>query len=174
MLTKAWGGCKATVAWVSNRVVPTDSSTVFTPVYDQMSQEPSLLTITLFLLHVLNIDAPSPVLDVQAVASSECFSHSRPLLAHALANASEFSLLCEPHGMYQVDERYNGPTLKRTPFFAVPGKVLSGGEARTYPKKPDGRRVLLRASSKLTRMEAYLGEKLSLFHAAFGCYKKLS
>ena len=102
-----------------------------------------------FLLHVLNIDAPSPVLDVQAVASSECFSHSRPLLAHVLANASEFSLLCEPHGMYQVDERYNEPTLKCTPFFAVPGKVLSGGEARTYPKKPDARRVLLRASSFL-------------------------
>ena len=65
--------------------------------------------------------------------------------------------------MYQVGERYNGPTLKRRPFFAVPGKVLS------VSKKPDGRRVLPPISSKLTRalishtrpplsqkMEAYL------------------
>ena len=48
--------------------------------------------------------------------------------------------------MYQVGERYNGLTLKRRPFFAVPGKVLS------VSKKPDGRRVLLRTSSKLPRL----------------------
>ena len=65
--------------------------------------------------------------------------------------------------MYQVGERYNGLTLKRRPFFAVPGKVLS------VSKKPDGRRVLPLISSKLTqalishtrprlsqKMEAYL------------------
>ena len=74
-----------------------------------MSQEPSLLTITFFLPHVLNIHAPWPVLDVQTVANrcgiqSECFSHSRPLLAQALANSSEFSLLCAEVLKYRLEK----------------------------------------------------------------------
>ena len=48
--------------------------------------------------------------------------------------------------MYQVGERYNGLTLKRRPFFAVPGKVLS------VSKKPDRQRVLLLISSILTQL----------------------
>ena len=49
-----------------------------------------------FLPHVLQIPAPWPILDIQTVANkcgirSECFSQ---FLAQALANSSEFSLLC--------------------------------------------------------------------------------
>ena len=62
-----------------------------------------------FLPHVLNIHAPWPVLDVQTVANrcgiqSECFSHSRPLLAQALANSSEFSLLCAEVLKYRLEK----------------------------------------------------------------------
>ena len=62
--------------------------------------------------------------------------------------------------MYQVGERYNGLTLKRRPFFAVPEKVLS------VSKKPDGRRVLPQISSKLTQA------LISHTHA-LGCHRKL-
>ena len=62
-----------------------------------------------FLPHVLNIHAPWSVLDVQTVANrcgiqSECFSHSRPLLAQALANSSEFSLLCAEVLKYRLEK----------------------------------------------------------------------
>ena len=62
-------------------MVPTDSSTVFTSVYDQMSQEPPLLTITFFFATCIKYPRTLAVLDVQTVANrcgihSECFSHS--------------------------------------------------------------------------------------------------
>ena len=74
-----------------------------------MPQEPSLPAITSFSPHVVNIHAPWSVLDVQTVADkcgiqSECFSHSRPLLAQALANSSEFSLLCAEVLRYRLEK----------------------------------------------------------------------
>ena len=122
-----------------------------------------------FLPHVLQIPAPWPILDIQTVAnkcgiSSECFSQSRQSLAQALANSSEFSLLCAEvlkyrlekkqdcctalrHltslGMYQVGERCNGLTPRHKPSSAGLGMALSAS------KKPDGRQVLLPIFSKL-------------------------
>ena len=62
-----------------------------------------------FLPHLLNVQAPWPILDVQTVANkcgihSECFFHSRPLLAQALANSSEFSLLCAEVLKYRLEK----------------------------------------------------------------------
>ena len=95
-----------------------------------------LQTLT-FLPKVLNINAPWSVLDIQTVANKcgihvDSFSYCRPLLAQALANSAEFSLLCAevlkyrleksktaallfaayPRGMYQAGERCSGPTPK--------------------------------------------------------------
>ena len=83
-----------------------------------MSQEPSLLAITSFLPNVLNIQAPWSVLDVPTVANrcgiqSECFSHSRPLLAQALANSSEFSLLCAEVLKYCLEKKQDCCTALR-------------------------------------------------------------
>ena len=122
-----------------------------------------------FLPNVLNINAPWSVLDIQTVANKcgvhmECFSYSRPFLAQALANSSEFSLLCAevlkyrleksktvallfeayPHGMHQAGERCSGPTPKLRPSFGALGKALYAF------KRLDGLRALLRVSSKLT------------------------
>ena len=71
-----------------------------------------------FLPHVLNIQAPWSVLDVQTVANrcgiqSECFSHSRPLLAQALANSSEFSLLCAEVLKYRLEKKQDCCTALR-------------------------------------------------------------
>ena len=120
-----------------------------------------------FLPNVLNINAPWSVLDIQTVAYKcgihmECFFYSRLFLAQALANSSEFSLLCAevlkyrlekkqdcctvayPHGMYRAGERCSGPTPKLRPSFGALGKALYAF------KRLDGLRVLLRVSSKLT------------------------
>ena len=71
-----------------------------------------------FLPHVLNIHAPWPVLDVPTVASrcgihSEYFSQSRPLLAQALANSSEFSLLCAEVLKYRLEKKQDCCTALR-------------------------------------------------------------
>ena len=62
-----------------------------------------------FLPHVLQIPAPWPILDIQTVAHkcgirSECFTHSRQLLAQSLANSSEFSLLCAEVLKYRLEK----------------------------------------------------------------------
>ena len=63
-----------------------------------------------FLPHVLQIPTPWPILDIQTVANkcgirSECFSQSRPFLAQALANSSEFSLLCAEVLKYRLEKK---------------------------------------------------------------------
>ena len=42
------GSCETPAARISQRVVPANSSTVLTPIYDQMSEKPSLLAVTFF------------------------------------------------------------------------------------------------------------------------------
>ena len=71
--------CETFAARISQRVVPTNSSVVFTAIYDQMSQKPHCLQSLSFLPHVLQISAPWPILDIQTVANkcgirSECFT----------------------------------------------------------------------------------------------------
>ena len=71
-----------------------------------------------FLPHVLQISAPWPILDIQTVANkcgirSECFTHSRQLLAQALANSSEFSLLCAEVLKYRLEKKQDCCTALR-------------------------------------------------------------
>jgi hypothetical protein len=114
-----------------------------------------------FLPNVLNINTPWSMLDIQTVANKcgihvDSFSYSRPLLAQALANSAEFSLLCAevlkyrleksktaallfaayPRGMYQAGERCSGPTPKHRPSFDALAKESFAC------KKLDGRQAL--------------------------------
>ena len=71
-----------------------------------------------FLPHVLQIPAPWPILDIQTVANkcgirSECFSQSRQFLAQALANSSEFSLLCAEVLKYRLEKKQDCCTALR-------------------------------------------------------------
>ena len=71
-----------------------------------------------FLPNVLNIIAPWSVLDIQTVANHcgihmECFFSSRPFLAQALANSSEFSLLCAEVLKYRLEKKQNCCTALR-------------------------------------------------------------
>ena len=71
-----------------------------------------------FLPHVLQIPAPWPILDIQTVANScgihsECFLHSRQLHAQALANSSEFSLLCAEVLKYRLEKKQDCCTALR-------------------------------------------------------------
>ena len=71
------------------------------------------------LPNVLNINAPWPVLDIQTVADKcgvhmECFSSSRPFLAQALANSSEFSLLCAEVLKYRLEKKQDCCTALRS------------------------------------------------------------
>ena len=71
------------------------------------------------LPNVLNINAPWPVLDIQTVADTygvhmECFSSSRPFLAQALANSSEFSLLCAEVLKYRLEKKQDCCTALRS------------------------------------------------------------
>ena len=72
-----------------------------------------------FLPNVLNINAPWSVLDIQTVANKcgvhmECFSYSRPFLAQALANSSEFSLLCAEVLKYRLEKKQDCCTALRS------------------------------------------------------------
>ena len=63
-----------------------------------------------FLPNVLDINTPWSVLDIQTVASRcgipmECFLFSRSFLAQALANSSEFSLLCSEGSQVPLGEK---------------------------------------------------------------------
>ena len=128
-----------------------------------------------FLPNVLHINTPWSMLDIQTVANKcgihvDSFSYSRPLLAQALANSAEFSLLCAevlkyrleksktaallfaayPRGMYQAGERCSGPTPKHRPSFDALEK------ASFACKKLDGRQVPPWISSKPTLVSTSL------------------
>ena len=72
-----------------------------------------------FLPNVLDINTPWSVLDIQTVASRcgipmECFLFSRSFLAQALANSSEFSLLCSKVLKYRLEKKQDCCTALRS------------------------------------------------------------
>ena len=71
-----------------------------------------------FLSKVVNMPVPWSVLDTQTVASScgvpiVCFAGSRPALAHALDNSSEFSSLCAKVLQYRLEKKQDCCTALR-------------------------------------------------------------